>query len=57
MDHVVGKNITLISKSEIRYEGKLDRIDATNSNITLSSVKCHGTEGRRDGGPPRSGAA
>ena len=43
----IGSQISLISKSEIRYEGKLSAIDTTEHTVSLSNVRSYGTEGRR----------
>ena len=40
----------MISKSEIRYEGRLDGIDPEEHTVSLSNVKSFGTEGRRGEG-------
>jgi protein LSM14 len=47
----IGSHISLISKSDIRYEGILYTIDTKKSNIALQSVRSFGTEGRRLNGP------
>lgn len=47
----IGSRITLISKSEIRYEGTLYQIDTENSTVSLQSVRSFGTEGRPRQGP------
>jgi protein LSM14 len=46
----IGSRISLISKSEIRYEGTLHTIDPTQHTVSLSNVKSFGTEGRRGDG-------
>ena len=46
----IGSRISLISKSEIRYEGILDGIDPEEHTVSLSNVKSFGTEGRRGEG-------
>lgn len=45
----VGSKISLISKSEIRYEGILYNIDPSSSTVALQDVRMFGTEGRREG--------
>jgi len=47
----IGSRISLISKSEIRYEGYLYTIDTQNSTVALQNVRSFGTEGRRQTGP------
>lgn len=42
----LGSRISLISKSEIRYEGILFTIDTDESTVTLSRVRSFGTEDR-----------
>jgi len=41
--------ISIVTKSEIRYEGILYHINPQDQNITLCNVKSFGTEGRRPG--------
>ena len=43
----IGSQISLISKSDIRYEGTLSSIDTTQHTVSLSNVRSFGTEGRR----------
>lgn len=42
----LGSKISLISKADIRYEGKLFTVDATECTIALSEVRSFGTEDR-----------
>lgn len=42
----IGSHISLISKSGIRYEGRLYAVDAKEESVTLESVRCYGTEDR-----------
>lgn len=43
------KKIQILTKSKIRYEGELFKLDAANSTIALKNVVSFGTEGRRPG--------
>ena len=47
----IGSKISLISKSEIRYEGILHDINNNDSSLTVQNVKSYGTEGRKKVGP------
>lgn len=49
MAHPIGSKISLISKSEIRYEGYLKFINTDENTVGLNDVKMYGTEGRRGG--------
>lgn len=46
----IGSQISLISKSDIRYEGTLSSIDTSQHTVSLASVRSFGTEGRRGDG-------
>jgi len=43
----IGSKISLVSNSDIRYEGILYTINTAESTIALQSVRCCGTEGRK----------
>ncbi|CAG9325690.1 unnamed protein product [Blepharisma stoltei] len=43
----IGSQISLISKSDIRYEGTLHSIDPNEHTVSLSNVRSFGTENRR----------
>eukprot|EP00211_Chloroparvula_japonica_P002757 CAMPEP_0119119992 /NCGR_PEP_ID=MMETSP1310-20130426/1233_1 /TAXON_ID=464262 /ORGANISM="Genus nov. species nov., Strain RCC2339" /LENGTH=519 /DNA_ID=CAMNT_0007109455 /DNA_START=56 /DNA_END=1613 /DNA_ORIENTATION=+ len=47
----LGSKISLISNSDIRYEGTLYTIDTEKSSVVLSNVKHFGTEDRRKDNP------
>ena len=46
----IDSQISLISKSDIRYEGTLSSIDTSQHTVSLSGVRSFGTEGRRGDG-------
>lgn len=57
MAHFLGKTISLISNSDIRYVGVLHEINAKDSTVSLRHVRSYGTESRRTGAdavPPSS---
>lgn len=43
------KKTQIITKSKIRYEGEMFKIDSASSTIALKNVVSFGTEGRRPG--------
>jgi len=45
----IGSKISLVSISDVRYEGVLYTIDPNESTVALQNVKCFGTEDRRTG--------
>jgi protein LSM14 len=45
-EQFIGNKITLISQSDIRYEGVLSGIDPEKSTVTLKDVRSFGTETR-----------
>lgn len=49
MSQLIGKTISLISNSDIRYVGTLQNINSEESTVSLSNVWMFGTEGRRGG--------
>lgn len=48
-NQILGKNMWLITKAEVRYEGVLFEVDRVNKTMSLRQVKNMGTEGRRNG--------
>lgn len=46
---MLSKKIQIMTKSKIRYEGEIFKIDTANSTIALKNVVSFGTEGRRAG--------
>lgn len=51
MSQYIGKTISLVSVTENRYVGLLEGIDSEKGTVTLSDVRCFGTEGRKGWGP------
>jgi protein LSM14 len=49
MSQYIGKTISLISNSNIRYVGTLHEINSEKSTVSLKQVRSYGTEGRRNG--------
>lgn len=49
MSQYIGKSISLISNSDIRYVGTLHEINSENSTVSLRNVRSYGTEGRKGG--------
>ena len=45
----IGSRITLVSVSQIRYEGTLYEVDQAEASVSLKDVQMFGTEGRREG--------
>lgn len=50
MSQYIGKTISLISVTDNRYVGLLENIDSEKGTVTLSNVRCFGTEGRKNWG-------
>ena len=58
MSQYIGKTISLVSNSDIRYVGILHEINSEQSTVSLKHVRSYGTEGRRVGKdeiPPAEG--
>jgi len=47
--NLFNKKTQIITKSKIRYEGEMYKIDSASSTIALKNVVSFGTEGRRPG--------
>ena len=43
------KKVSLLSTSDVRYDGELYTVDPSEQSIALKHVNCMGTEGRRSG--------
>lgn len=48
-NQIIGKEMWLITKAEVRYEGVLYEVDRVNKTMSLKQVRNMGTEGRRNG--------
>jgi len=46
---IINKKAQIITKSKIRYEGEVYKVDSATSTIALKNVVSFGTEGRRPG--------
>ncbi|GAV08318.1 hypothetical protein RvY_18031 [Ramazzottius varieornatus] len=42
----IGKRISVISRSDLRYEGMLQTVDQSTESATMNKVRCYGTESR-----------
>ena len=51
MSQYIGKTISLISVTDNRYVGTLEKINSEKGTVTLKNVRCFGTEGRKNWGP------
>ncbi|CAN6674715.1 protein Scd6p [Trichomonascus vanleenenianus] len=49
MSQYIGKTISLVSNSNIRYVGTLHEINSEQSTVSLKQVRSYGTEGRLNG--------
>ncbi|KAH7730212.1 LSM14-B protein [Aphelenchoides avenae] len=45
-DVFIGQGMRIVSQMNVRYEGVLASVDATNRTVTLQRVRCYGTEDR-----------